>query len=80
MAEPKLEIILNGASQTVRARQLSVLQIRALFAVDPALDLVIEGRGGSPDRVLVDRDVVEAEGGPVRLYARPQTMFGAGAP
>lgn len=76
MPATRFEIIVNGAQHTVEARQLSATQIRALFALDPSLDLVVEGKGASPDRVLADKDVISADTEPVRIYSRPPTQFG----
>jgi hypothetical protein len=76
MTKATFEIICNGDRLNIETPQLTGEQIRALFGVDPAMDLVVEGAGSDPDRILSDYEVVSLRTGPVRIFLRPPTSFG----
>lgn len=59
---------------------LTGLQIKAKVADwDPTHDLVLEGHGDDPDRVIRDDETVslEKEHGPLRFSSVPKANFGA---
>lgn len=70
-------VVINGTAHKVTLDCLDGLQIRALGALAPGDDVVLEGKGDEPDRVLGDDDVVALTQGPIQLFSRPPTMFGS---
>jgi len=70
-------VLINGIAHSVTLDRLNGLQIRALGALAPGDDVVLEGKGDQADRVLGDYDVVELIQGPIQLFSRPPTMFGS---
>lgn len=58
---------------------LTGLQIKALVPDwDPAHDLVLEGHGNDPDRIIGDNESVQLEHGhgPLRFSSAPKANFG----
>ncbi|MGL3111811.1 multiubiquitin domain-containing protein [Bradyrhizobium sp. BR 1432] len=76
MSSDRYQLSVNGQHFEVQTRELVGLQIRALAAIDPAYDLVLEGEGSDPDRILGDGDTVALTGSPKRIFTRPPTAFG----
>ena len=70
-------VLINGIAYQVRLDRLDGLQIRALGALAPGDDLVLEGKGDEPDRVLGDDEIITLTQGPIQLFSRPPTMFGS---
>lgn len=70
-------VVINGTAHRVTEDRLDGLQIRALGALAPADDVVLEGKGDEPDRVLGDDEVITLTQGPIQLFSRPPTMFGS---
>jgi hypothetical protein len=69
----------NGVKYETDQRQLSGLQIKARVANwDPTHDLVLEGHGDEPDRVVADNEMVDldVEHGPRRFSSVPKANFG----
>lgn len=68
----------------VDTESLTGAQIKAAIkaevpAFDSTHDLVIEGHGQDPDRVVADSDAVDLShqhGGPQKFFSRPPTNFG----
>jgi hypothetical protein len=77
MAEALYELYVNGQVFQVSLKTLLGLQIRALAAVDPIYDLIIEGQASESDHVLGEDESVSLERGPVHIYTRPPTSMGA---
>jgi hypothetical protein len=58
---------------------LTGLQIKARVTDwDPAHDLVLEGHGNDPDRIIADDELVslEKDEGPLRFSSAPKANFG----
>lgn len=70
-------LIYQGHTYTVEATELTVAQIRVLAQVPTSNVIILEGLGAAEDRVLQDNDVVSLQQGPVRLFSKPPTSFGA---
>ncbi len=69
----------NGTKYETNQSSLTGLQIKARVADwDQSHDLVLEGHGNDPDRVIRDDEVVELkkEHGPLRFSSVPKANFG----
>lgn len=69
----------NGKKYETERRKLTGQQIKAMVANwDPAHDLVLEGHGDDPDRVIGDEEVVDlkTEHGHHRFSSVPKANFG----
>jgi hypothetical protein len=78
--KPKLYVFfVNGVRYESSEHSLTGLQIKARVANwDPTHDLVLEGRGHDPDRVIADDESVEldVEHGHLRFSSVPKANFG----
>jgi hypothetical protein len=78
--KPKLYVFfVNGVRYESSQHSLTGLQIKARVANwDATHDLVLEGHGHDPDRVIADDEGVElnVEHGPVRFSSVPKANFG----
>lgn len=78
--KPKLYVFfVNGGRYESNQRYLTGLQIKARVANwDPSHDLVLEGHGHDPDRVIADDESVDldVEHGPRRFSSVPKANFG----
>jgi hypothetical protein len=78
--KPKLYVFfVNGARYESDQRSLTGLQIKARVANwDPSHDLVLEGHGHDPDRVIADDESVDldVEHSPRRFSSVPKANFG----
>ncbi|WP_375461438.1 multiubiquitin domain-containing protein [uncultured Enterovirga sp.] len=78
--KPKLyAFFVNGVRYESRQRNLTGLQIKARVTNwDPNHDLVLEGHGHDPDRVIADDESVDldTEHGPRRFSSVPKANFG----
>jgi hypothetical protein len=70
------KFVLNGSVFESPQSQLTLGQIRALTATPADCELVLEGQGEAPDRVLAEGEVVDLSIQAVAIYFRPPTMFG----
>jgi hypothetical protein len=68
---------LNGRPFEVTQPILRGIEIRALTGIGPDEDLVLERQGSAPDELLRDETPVSLDEGPVHLFTKPPTMFGA---
>lgn len=79
-AKPKkYTFFVNGTKYETDQSSLTGLQIKARVADwDQSHDLVLEGHGNDPDRVIRDDEVVELEKehGPLRFSSVPKANFG----
>jgi hypothetical protein len=73
--EPFL-IIVNGEQFAVSEVVVEGLQVRVLARLDPQADLILEGIGDLPDRVIQDTDRIDLTQGSARFFAKPPTSFG----
>ena len=70
-------IAVNGRVEVLHKPRLAVVEIRALFGLDPTLELVVEGVGSDPDSVLEPSETLElSTDRVVQVFSRPHTMFG----
>ncbi len=76
MTEHQFKITINGQEFDVKLPELTGAQVRALIALDPAHEIVVEGRGAEADAVISDDDKVSLAQGPRHAFTRPQTSFG----
>ena len=74
MSAETCEILYNDQSRVIPAGEIAGFQLRALFGIDPDLQLVIEG---DVDRWIPDEEVIRLPAGKIRLFVRPPTMMGA---
>lgn len=75
-SSPSYTICVNGERFQVSERRLTVRQVRALAALAPHLDLVLEGEGAVSDHLLNDDEVLDLKLKP-SVFCRPVTSFGA---
>jgi Multiubiquitin len=76
LSETFYELHIDGNSFRVATSELVGVQIRALAAVNPHFDLILEGEGPAPDRLIGDDDRVSLTHTPVRIFTRPPTAMG----
>jgi hypothetical protein len=76
VTEQLYELSVNGTAFQVPMKEILGLQIRALAAVDPVYDLILEGDGPNPDRLLGDEEKIALAEVPVRIFTRPPTTMG----
>lgn len=69
-------IVLNGQEFAVAQPVVEGLQVRVLGKLDDQYELILEGSGEQPDKLIKDTDRIDLTQGPVRLFAKPQTAFG----
>jgi hypothetical protein len=74
--EHRFVIVLNGEQFAVSEPVVEGLQVRVLGRLDRQTELIMEGPGHSPDRVVQDADRIDLTKGPVRFFAKPPTSFG----
>lgn len=73
----RYRITVNGQDAVLDQPQISVVELCAMFALDPSMEMVLEGIGNAPDRVLEPGAVLDLHPEhPPRLYSRPLTNFG----
>lgn len=70
-------IFFQNQRHSTQADYLSGVELREMLKVPPYGDLVIEGKGETPDRILQDYEVVELGDDPLHVYLRAPTTFGA---
>jgi hypothetical protein len=75
-AETPFMIVLNGQQFAVSEPVIEGLQVRVLGQLDRQTELIMEGPGHRPDRVVQDTDRIDLSKGPVRFFAKPPTSFG----
>jgi hypothetical protein len=78
-AKKENSFFVNGQKYTTDADALTGLQIKAKVPNwDPNHDLVLEGHGDDPDRVIKDEELVslEKDKGPRRFSSAPKANFG----
>ncbi len=78
-SKPKLyAFFVNGVRYETSEHSLTGLQIKARVANwDPTHDLVLEGHGHDPDRVIADDESVELDVKPDRRFSSvPKANFG----
>lgn len=68
--------VINGVVFESPLSELTGLQIRALAGVPALSDLVVEGQGHEPDRIVADDEVLHLRDPRTILFSRPQTNFG----
>jgi hypothetical protein len=79
---PKKEIFtffVSGKKYETDQESLTGLQIKArVVDWDPSHDLVLEGHGNDPDRIIADNETVhlEKDKGPLRFSSAPKANFG----
>ena len=76
---PRFNFFVNGVKYVTDQAALTGLQIKARVPDwDQNHDLVLEGHGHDPDRVIRDVELVEldAQGGPRRFSSVPKANFG----
>ena len=76
MANPTYKVFINGRAFEVSVRRLSALQLRSLAGLPPDTDLVIEGSGATPDRIVSPGERVELTLPTTHFFTRPVTTFG----
>ncbi|MDF0498163.1 multiubiquitin domain-containing protein [Bradyrhizobium yuanmingense] len=75
--DDKHAVVLNGEKIEVPSAKVTGIQLRLLGAIPAGYELITEGRGNDPDRVLTDTDVLDLSG-PIRhVFAKPPTAFGS---
>jgi hypothetical protein len=73
----RFRITVNGQDAALDRPQISVVELWAMFSLDPSMEMVLEGIGNAPDRVLEADAVLDLHPDhPPRLYSRPLTNFG----
>lgn len=76
-SDDKHAVVLNGQRLEVPSAKVTGIQLRLLGAVPAGYELIAEGRGTDPDRVLTDTEVLDLSG-PIRhIFAKPPTAFGS---
>lgn len=66
----------DGRAVTVDRPELAVVEIRALFGLDPEVDLIFEVEGGADLLLREDQAVALRPGRVTQLFSRPPTTFG----
>jgi hypothetical protein len=70
-------ITVNGEEASLDQAQVAVVELWAMFSLDPSLELVLEGDGNAPDRILDADDILDLDPNhPLHLFSRPLTSFG----
>jgi hypothetical protein len=73
----RYRIRVNGVEQSVDRPQLAVFEIRALFGLDPNMELIVEAEGREADMLLGPDQVIALKPDRViNVFSRPHTMFG----
>lgn len=73
----QFSLVVNGKPYTVDTPVVTGFDIRALAGAPLDLDLIVEGSGNEPDRVLRDDQQIHLTlDAPLHVYIRPPTMFG----
>jgi hypothetical protein len=67
---------LNGSRIAAPAASLTALQLRLLARIPAEFQLILEGNGEDPDRILSDTDVLDLSRTGVRVFSKPPTAFG----
>jgi hypothetical protein len=75
-APQRFSFFVNGQQFTIDSATIVGLQVRALANLGHEMELIVEGSGSDPDRVLMDSEVIDLASGTVRIYAKPPTAFG----
>ncbi len=75
--QARYRISVNGQEVILDQPQISVVELWAMFALDPNIELVIEGVGNEPDRPIEPSAVLDLDPEqPPHLFSRPPTSFG----
>ncbi|MEJ0011253.1 MAG: hypothetical protein WDM94_01240 [Bauldia sp.] len=76
--QPQYRIEVNGKAFLISQAVVEGLQVRVLGQLEPQVDLIVEGSGNEPDRIVQDRDriALQPDGSPTRFFAKPPTSFG----
>ena len=69
-------VFYNDRAGKVELDQVTGFDLRAIFMIEPMYEIVVEGEGPHPDRLLRDEDVVQLGERPLRIFGRPPTAFG----
>ncbi|RYD83860.1 MAG: hypothetical protein EOP84_07095 [Verrucomicrobiaceae bacterium] len=73
----RFRIIVNGEEASLEQAQVAVVELWAIFSLDPSFELVLEEDGGAPDRILGADDILDLDPNhPLNLFSRPPTSFG----
>jgi hypothetical protein len=74
---PKYFLYINGVRFEVDLPKLRQVQVRALAGIPPEHSLVVERNDARADILFQEDDEISLSEGPVHIYSRPPTMFGA---
>ena len=79
LAEGTFELWINDERYLVDQPRVSVRQVRAMAAIPPEHQLVVEGEGSQHDWLLGDEAIIELSSR-LRCYSRPPSSFGSAGP
>lgn len=69
-------LFINGRKIEVEQATLTGAQVRAIVALDPTADLIVEAQGAAADWPLSDDAILDLSSGPAHLFIRSATTFG----